>query len=209
MKFIDLTGLKFGRLVAERYVGKNKYGQSLWLCKCDCGDYKLIITSQLNSGETNSCGCLRKELNTTHGYTCNRNRPRIYHVWEMIKDRCNNPNNKQYKNYGGRGITICERWLKFENFLEDIVDIPKGLSVDRIDNNKGYFLNNIRLSTRKQQARNKRNTLYVMFNGQNKLLIEIAEEYNVSYKTLWHKFKKNKMSIEELINYCKKKKIKI
>ena len=130
---------------------------------CDCGNH---INAEIYSvagkrGNTKSCGCLQKEYaNSPHKHGRSKRHNKNYHTyssWQHMKDRCLNPNNKYYKNYGGRGITICDRWINsFENFLEDMGDREKYLSLDRVDNSKGYSKENCKLSTRKEQANNTR-----------------------------------------------------
>lgn len=154
MKFIDLTNQRFGRLIVIEKYGLNKFNHILWLCLCDCGNKVVVERDCLKNGRTKSCGCIRKERNnnTRHGMTGTP----IHNIWKSIKQRCLNPNNKDYKNYGGRGITVCNRWLKFENFYKDVGNPPKGLTLDRINNNGNYNPNNWRWATRQQQSDNKR-----------------------------------------------------
>lgn len=158
-KFIDLIGQKFGRLTPIKYVGKNKHSKSLYLCKCDCYKEKIVLGNSLVSGRTKSCGCLRIK----HGYSKRNNYSKTYKAWRSMLGRCNNPKVSNYKNYGGRDnpITVCDRWDinkggSFENFLEDMGECPKGLSLDRINNDGSYEPNNCRWATNKEQANNKR-----------------------------------------------------
>jgi hypothetical protein len=155
-EIIDRTGKRFGRLIVIKQAGRNKYGQILWKCVCDCGSTIVAQGGNLQNGCTKSCGCLKKEtigaLNKTHGMTGTS----AYGVWKHIIQRCNNQNSKDYKDYGGRGITVCIRWLKFENFLEDMGERSPELSIDRKNNDLGYFKENCRWATIEMQRRNQR-----------------------------------------------------
>lgn len=203
-KFIDLTGERFGRLVVIEQVENDKHGNRRWLCKCNCGREKIIRGSHLRQGYTQSCGCLSKEktiisnkLRIKHGH-CVDQPSKKYEVWHGIIGRCINPNHQCYNDYGGRGITVCKRWLKFENFDEDMPGWKSGLQIDRIDNDKGYCEENCRWATRKQQARNRRSNHLESYNGEIKTLTEWAEEYRIDRRTLLGRIKRGQ-TIEEAL----------
>lgn len=132
------------------------------LCRCDCGKEKVISQSNLRTGRTRSCGCLVSEnarLNTGAPVKHEQCWSPTYSSWAGMKDRCTNQNHKSYNNYGGRGITVCERWMDFRNFLEDMGERPDGMSIDRIDVNGAYEPGNCRWATAQQQSLNKRNSI--------------------------------------------------
>jgi hypothetical protein len=188
-RFIGLTGQKFDRLVVIKQVGKSKTGGPLWLCRCVCGKETIVRSSNLKNGHTKSCGCLQKEIVTKHGYNKKGAKTRIYSIWEHIIQRCRNKNHKAYKNYGGRGIKVCNRWLDFKNFLKDVGEIPKGMEIDRINNDKGYSPKNFRLVTHQENNRNKRNNHIIPYNNKKYCLIELAEEYNINPHVLRSRLK--------------------
>lgn len=158
----DLTGKKFGyiKVLDFAYV---KHRQAYWNCVCQCGKKLVINGVSLRTGDTKSCGCMR---NVKHHLTSHP----LFSVWTNMKCRCNNPNDKSYKHYGGRGIKICDEWLDdFMTFYEWSITngYKKGLSIDRIDVNGNYEPSNCRWATRSIQANNKRNTLIIDFNGKS------------------------------------------
>lgn len=143
MGLIDLTNKRFGRQMAIKHVGYNKYRNAMWLCKCDCGNEHIVASSKLIQGKSRSCGCLAKEIHISqlekHGLTTN-GKSRIFTIWCGVKDRCYNPKNVNYKNYGGRGISLCESWLSYENFHRWAVNngYADELTIDRKDMNGNY-----------------------------------------------------------------------
>jgi hypothetical protein len=152
---------------------------------CDCGKEKDVLIYHLTSGKTLSCGCLGREhrmaANTKHGKTPRGKRSRIYRVWSNMLQRCNNPDNPSYHQYGAIGITVCDEWLTFENFYKDVgdQDDPK-MSLDRIDSRGPYAPDNVRWATAKQQARNMVTNRLLTLNGVSKCVAEWAEELGIS-----------------------------
>lgn len=155
----DLTGQKFGRLTIISSTNKRSGRHVIWKCKCGCGNECLISSSSLQNNLSRSCGCLQRELiakqSTTHGMSDTQ----IYNIWKRMLQRCENPNYREFKYWGGRGIKVCERWHSFENFYEDVGNSPEGLTLDRWPDNDGnYEPNNFRWATHKEQANNKRDS---------------------------------------------------
>lgn len=173
-KFIDLTEKRFDRLLVIKRMGSNKHGKSMWLCLCDCGKEKIIRNDHIKNNIIKSCGCLKIK----HGHT-KITVSKTYIAWQNILTRCTSPNHKSYINCGGRGITVCKRWTKFVNFLEDMGEAPKGCQIDRIDNSKGYCKSNCQWTTAKINNRNKRNNHLITHGGKTQCITVWAEEYNI------------------------------
>lgn len=154
---IDLEGAKFGRLLVVKRGPNDQRNHTMWVCRCDCGSEITTRVDVLRSGATRSCGCLQKDLaaekHTTHGQ---RWRPE-YRVWDAMLQRCKNPNVHYYPGYGGRGISVCASWEKFDNFFNDMGERPSDRhSIERVDNDKGYSLENCKWATPEEQGRNTR-----------------------------------------------------
>jgi hypothetical protein len=156
-KLIDLTGQHFGRwTVLALHPKRSKHRNARWHCVCDCGGERLVAASSLRQGGSKSCGCLQRECKTKHGHTKGGKVTRAYRCWVAMRQRCFNPNHEAYPYYGGRGITVCERWLSFENFFADMGAPPRNRTLDRIDVNGNYEPNNCRWASTFEQSRNKR-----------------------------------------------------
>ena len=158
---LDLTNQKFNRLIVIEFAGINKNQNSLWSCLCECGIFKISLGTEIKKGTIKSCGCFRESVlvknhRIKHGHSRRGKMTQTYRSWADMLKRCNNKNSWAYKYYGGRGIKVCKRWFKYENFLEDMGIRSSKLTLDRKDNDKGYELSNCRWATRKQQSQNRR-----------------------------------------------------
>lgn len=202
----DLTGKRFGRLVVlkqiEDYVVPSGRHHPQWLCQCDCGKEPIgVLGNSLKSGHTRSCGCLREENLKTVAITHGDSYSKLYGVYTSIIDRCYNSNNKRFKDYGGRGINVCEEWKdSYLNFKTWAIasGYKEGLSIDRENNDLGYNSSNCRWVTRIVQQNNMRRNHIIEYNGQSKTIAEWSRELDISYDKLW-KFIKKGLSIEDIL----------
>lgn len=180
MEALDITGKKFGKLTALRFAYKGKRRDHYWLFRCDCGKETVAMKSAVMSGHTKSCGCLGGVL--THGLK--RSRP--YYIWTNMKTRCYNKNAKKYESYGGRGITVCDEWKNdFMAFYNWAIEngYNDGLTLDRIDNNGNYCPENCRWATPAEQSRNKRNNIFITYEGETLCLSDMARLHGVKRET--------------------------
>jgi hypothetical protein len=154
----DLTHQRFGRWWVLEEGISDRYGGRRWLCRCDCGKEKLVYSGSLRKGVSTSCGCYAIETRTTHGHCKIGADNTTYASWRNMLNRCEKPNSDFYKHYGGRGIKVCKRWHKFENFLADMGRKPPGLTLERNNNNKGYYKRNCKWANWSEQAYNRRSS---------------------------------------------------
>lgn len=185
---IDLTNKRFERLVVLGY-SHTKGGRLFWHCKCDCGNTCIANGHDLKDGRIKSCGCYNMDRITKH----NMSRTRFYRIWMYMRGRCNNCNYVQYKYYGGRGITVCDKWSSFENFKDDMYESylshvkefgEKNTSLDRINPNGNYEPNNCRWATNSEQQANTRRKRMVSVFGEIMTLKQASEKYNINYNTV-------------------------
>lgn len=184
-------GQQFGRLTTF-----GKFKKAGWrtkvLTRCDCGRWHSVRLDTLKSGGSRSCGCLSrekvKERSTKHG----QHGTRTYKSWTQMIQRCTNPNAKGYPRYGGRGITVCDRWLEsFENFLEDMGERPPGMTLERLDVNGNYEPGNCTWATWKEQSRNRRTNRLIEFEGETLCMEDVAAKLGISSNTLRDRIKRN------------------
>jgi hypothetical protein len=184
-------------------VGKDKHGNMLWLCKCDCGNTTIIPTNKLTSGKTKSCGCLKKEtakppIVVKHGMSHSR----LYHVWKDMKGRCYRPTSQRYHTHGARGIKVCDEWLLFKPFRKWALSngYQENLTLDRINNDGNYEPTNCRCATMKTQANNRRTNHLLTYRGETHTMKEWAEIIGINYNTLVGRINRLGWSIEKTLN---------
>lgn len=192
MARVDLTGQVFGKLtvLSHQSIG----GIAYCICSCECGNTTTKRTHGLIAGSTRSCGCLKKQCGNRVNHTKitrhHLSRSPVYKIWAGMKQRCLDPNNLAYKDYGGRGISVCEEWIDdFRNFYRDMGDRPDGMSIDRINNDGNYCRENCRWATDKQQANNKRNCRKVTIDGITKGIAQWEDENGLTRGTVSKRLK--------------------
>lgn len=201
MNHIDISGKKYGRLTTLEYVGSSK-----WLCECDCGTQKIIRKDSLIQGKSKSCGCLHKEnaaaqireRSVKHGDFGTK----LYGVWAAIKRRCYNQNSRYYHEYGGRGITVCDRWKDDYSYFKEwslAHDYKEGLSIDRVDTNGNYSPDNCRWVSMKEQQNNRRNNIKLAYEGKEYTLRELSDISGISFRTLKGRHERG-WSIENMLD---------
>lgn len=196
----SLDGQRFGRLVVRKSYAE-QYGRKWFdLCNCDCGKECLVARSRITSGRTQSCGCLRLECNITHGLS----KSPTHRSWAHMIQRATNPNNDASEYYSGRGITVCERWKSFDNFLADMGLRPDGLTLERKNVNGNYDPCNCEWATRKRQMENRRNALRLTHNGETLGLKQWAVRVGIPYRTLAERVKSG-MSAELALTLTNKR----
>ena len=191
-KFQDLTGIRFGRLVATKYLGNSR-----WECQCDCGKTTNVAAKDLKNLHTRSCGCLFLDTIRKHRLTNSR----LYNIREGMVNRCYNPSCPSYKDYGERGIVICDEWRKdFMSFYNWAManGYEDNLTIERIDVNGNYEPSNCKWITNSEQSRNKRSTVYFTYNGETKIVSDWIKELGIPKTTFRRRIQQNR-PIEEIL----------
>lgn len=197
----DIKGQVFGRLtVLDRDLFVN--GKTRWLCSCECGKQVSVIGQLLRNGRTKSCGCLRSdraaETASKHGGYVGRKPTRTMRIWKNMIQRTCNPNCPMYARYGGAGIGVCKSWQTFEGFMADMGEVPDGLTLERIDNSKGYEPNNCKWTTYAEQNRNKSSTKKLTLNGRTQVAADWAAELGLTDSQIYKRIRRG-WSDEEVL----------
>ena len=210
---LNLNGMRFGRLTAIHLVDRKR-----WRCICDCGNHRDVLVGQLRSGKTKSCGCLALEVAVAkgkatrrHGHCADGKSTSEYRTWDSMRRRCGDPTDKQWEHYGGRGITVCERWRdSFDNFVADMGRRPKGPpkhTLDRIDNDGNYEPGNCRWVTHKVQQNNKRSNRPITINGETMNLMEWLKRIGMSQRCFYNRTSHG-MSAEDALTVPKHSRVR-
>lgn len=196
-------GEKYGRWIVVAFNYKTPDGRLYWSCHCECGNIGIVAGPSLLGGHSQSCGCLWQERITTHGMT----KTRTFKSWDSMLQRCTNPNDPSWDRYGGVGVKVVKRWLKFENFYADMGARPTGTTIDRYPDPEGnYGPNNCRWGTQEQQSRNKKNSRWVTYKGQTKMLIDWSREFGIPYDLLLRRVNRG-LTEEQLFAPSRSKKV--
>ena len=194
---LDLTGKRYGRLTVIKEVERIRYPSGIpdrmWECVCDCGKIFRCNTGRLRSGNTKSCGCLRKEIASKKSYKHGGSKTKLYRIWDEMNGRCHCKSNKPLKNYGGRGISVCDEWRNdFSAFRLWAISngYQEGLTIERVNNNGNYSPDNCKWIPRSDQPRNRRNCHLITYNGETKTLSEWSRELHVDRECVRNKEKR-------------------
>lgn len=200
MAFKDITGQKFGRLTAIRRAGKQG-NHLLWEFRCDCGKTVIALGINVKSGKMKSCGCLRAEQGREQLSTHGLSNTRLHEIWKSMRQRCNNPKNPSYPNYGGRGIAICPEWDDFKLFFDWAIlhGYKDGLQIDRIDNDGDYCPENCRWADEKTQSNNRRSNTWLECRGERHTVAEWSDLTGIKQSTILVRMMKYGWSVEQAL----------
>ena len=203
-KVYDLTGKKFGRWTVIQRSGSDAFNSAMWLCRCECGKESTVRGYALRYGHTHSCGCLQSEQVSRRNFKHGESRSKLYRLWDSMKRRCYDEKTEAYKNYGSRGITVCDEWLvSFESFRDwaNTHGYKPGLTIDRIDNDKGYSHSNCRWTTEKVQSNNRRTNHILTLNDESHTISEWSDIVGISRTVLQSRIS-NGWSVERALTEC-------
>lgn len=184
----DMTGQRFGKLTVIELAEKDKRGECKWLCKCDCGNTKIVYGYHLRKGHTVSCGCVMRTQHITH----HESKTRLYRIWQKVRNRCDNPRCDKYEYYGGRGITYCSEWNNYEVFRKWALEngYKDNLTIERIDVNRNYEPSNCTWIPQTEQLKNTRRTIRLTWNGETHTIREWSQILGKSYKSCLYQYHK-------------------
>lgn len=212
---LNLVGNRYGRLIViketDRRITRGGHSVRYWECMCDCGNLTVASSNQLRSGNTKSCGCLRKDCVIKTFTTHNQSKSKLYRIWYEMKGRCLNKKDKAYKNYGDRGITVCDEWINsFSDFSYWATNngYEQGLTIERIDNDGNYCPENCKWVPRSEQSKNRRSCHFITYSGQKKTLSDWARYLGVKRSILRYyidKFDDDIEGLEKVISMQRKK----
>ena len=197
-RFINLIGKRFGRLVVTKFLGRKNF-HTYWVAKCDCGNFSSVSSCNLRGKHSKSCGCLNKQKTRARSLIHGKSKTRTYITWAEMRNRCENPGNVSYKYYGAKGIGVCKRWDKFENFYNDMGEKPVGKWIDRIDNRKGYSSDNCRWATPTEQQNNRTSNRHLTFDGKTKTMAEWGRELGMTRQTISSRLNRSKWPVEKAL----------
>lgn len=202
-QFKNIVGERFGRLTVVQHIGDYVFPcgvkTQVWKCKCDCGNEKIVKSRELKTGDTKSCGCLKKEINKVINKKHGKTNSRLYNTWSNMKSRCYNTKKKEYSHYGGKGITVCDEWRDdFQAFYDWSMShgYKDNLTIDRIDNSKGYNPKNCRWVTMKEQLNNYSKNHLVNYKGNQYTIHQLSQKINIPERTLRYRIVNNWKEIE-------------
>lgn len=198
---LDYIGKRYGYWLVKEYKGMDKHGHHTYLCCCDCGNEKIVALGNLKTGKSTNCGCekLKKQMGNTWSRKHGMSFSREYRSWESMIARCECETNKEYPDWGGRGIKVCQRWHDFRNFCADMGKRPPNTTLDRIDNNGNYEPSNCRWADAKTQCNNRRNNTFITYKGKTQTLQQWADETGIYKNTISMRINHYGWSVEKAL----------
>lgn len=190
-RFVDRTGQQYSRLTVVEFSDTDRHGNARWQCLCECGESVIVNGHSLASGHTKSCGCFNRAATSERSFRHGECNSPEYFVWRSMNQRCTNPKDRSWRNYGGRGIRVCERWSSFEAFISDMGRRPTAKhQIDRIDNDGDYCPENCQWVTCRENNSHRRISIRIVWRGQEMCLAEVSRLTGVHYDTMRHRFKR-------------------